>query len=66
MDFWDIMNTKKIIAIIACILLFVAITVHHVIVSGRLFDLGDMLHHEFFSFILLAFAVGLGLGELLQ
>ena len=26
--------------------------VHHVIVSGRFFDIRDMLHHEFFEAIL--------------
>ena len=29
------------------------IVVHHFLVSGRLFDLADMLHHEFFEAILL-------------
>jgi hypothetical protein len=27
------------------------IVFHHVLVSGRFFDLGDMLHHEFFEAI---------------
>jgi len=51
-------NPKK-LAIIVCFAVFLVVTVHHFMVCGRLFDLGDMLHHEFFSFILLAFGVGL-------
>jgi len=26
---------------------------HHLIISGRLFDVGDILHHEFFEAIFL-------------
>jgi len=29
------------------------IILHHVIVTGRLFDLGDVLHHEFFEGVFL-------------
>jgi len=29
------------------------VIVHHIIVSGRVFDLADVLHHEFFEAILL-------------
>jgi len=52
------MDTKK-IAIIVCFAVFLAVTVHHYLICGRLFDLADMLHHEFFSFIFLSFGVGL-------
>ena len=31
--------------------------VHHIIVSGRVFDLADVLHHEFFEAILLTAGV---------
>jgi len=33
------------------ILVGLLIVFHHVLVSGRVFDLGDMLHHEFFEAI---------------
>jgi hypothetical protein len=29
------------------------IILHHIIISGRLFDIEDMLHHEFFEAMLL-------------
>jgi hypothetical protein len=35
------------------------ISVHHLLVAGRWFDLRDVLHHEFF--IALAGGVGLGI-----
>jgi len=59
------MKTKHILIILS-FLLFIAITIHHYLICGRIFDLTDMLHHEFFSFILLAFAAGLGIGEVLE
>ncbi len=31
--------------------------IHHVIISGRLFDIRDILHHEFFEAI--AFTAGI-------
>jgi hypothetical protein len=33
------------------ILVSLLILLHHLLVSGRLFDLGDILHHEFFEAI---------------
>jgi hypothetical protein len=33
------------------ILVGLLIVFHHVLVSGRVFDLGDILHHEFFEAI---------------
>ncbi len=41
--------------IIGGILVLLAIlgVIHHVWITGRLFDVGDMLHHEFFEAILL-------------
>jgi hypothetical protein len=33
------------------VLLGVLILLHHLTISGRLFDLGDILHHEFFEAI---------------
>jgi len=35
------------------ILLGLLIILHHVVINGRLFDVEDMLHHEFFKAILL-------------
>jgi hypothetical protein len=34
------------------ILVGLLIILHHVVISGRLFDIEDMLHHEFFEAIL--------------
>jgi hypothetical protein len=34
------------------VLLGLLIVIHHALVSGRLFDVGDVLHHEFFEAIL--------------
>ncbi len=39
------------------ILAGILMVIHHVIVSGRLFDLWDILHHEFFEGI--AFTAGI-------
>jgi len=33
------------------ILVGLLIILHHLLVSGRFFDLGDVLHHEFFEAI---------------
>ena len=33
------------------ILVSLLILLHHLLVSGRFFDLGDILHHEFFEAI---------------
>jgi len=60
------MDSKKIVVIIICFLIFIAITVHHFIVCGRLFDLSDMLHHEFFSAIFLALGIGIILGDRIE
>jgi hypothetical protein len=35
------------------ILLGLLAIIHHFIINGRLFDIGDILHHEFFEAILL-------------
>lgn len=39
-----------------------SISLHHFIISGKFYDIDDMLHHEFF----LALFMGVGLGVLLQ
>ncbi|PVX23708.1 MAG: hypothetical protein CW716_11525 [Candidatus Bathyarchaeum sp.] len=33
--------------------------IHHVLICGRLFDLSDVLHHEFFEAILLTAGITL-------
>jgi len=35
------------------------IILHHFIITGRFFDIGDMLHHEFFEGMLLAAGLAL-------
>jgi hypothetical protein len=44
-------------AILVC--LGALIIIHHVLICGRLFDLADMLHHEFFEAILLTAGITL-------
>jgi len=46
------MKTKTVVAIIL-ILAGLLIILHHAVIGGRLFDIEDMLHHEFFEAILL-------------
>jgi len=41
------------------VLVGLLIVVHHLLICGRLFDLGDILHHEFFEAI--CFTAGLTL-----
>ena len=48
------------------VLLGLLIVVHHVIVSGRFFDIRDMLHHEFFEAILFTAGIVLLLTTLLD
>lgn len=48
------------------VLLGVLTVVHHVIVSGRVFDIRDMLHHEFFEAILFTAGIVLLLITLLD
>ena len=45
-------KTKGAILGFVFVLLGLLMVLHHLLVSGRLFDLGDMLHHEFFEAIL--------------
>ena len=44
--------------LLLCLFVFFGVTIHHFVVCGRFFDLADMLHHEFFSFVCLAFGLG--------
>jgi hypothetical protein len=43
-------KTMRIVGFIF-VLLGLLIVFHHFIISGRFFDLGDILHHEFFEAI---------------
>jgi formate-dependent nitrite reductase membrane component NrfD len=45
-------KTKGAILGFVFVLLGLLMVLHHLLVSGRFFDLGDMLHHEFFEAIL--------------
>ena len=60
------MNKTKEVIIILCFLVFGAIIIHHFIDCGRLFDLADILHHEWFAVTFLAFGVGLTVGEYVE
>ncbi|MCW4016762.1 MAG: hypothetical protein NWF06_10365 [Candidatus Bathyarchaeota archaeon] len=51
------MEWKKLV-VIFCFVAFLVIVVHHWLICGRIFDVGDMLHHEFFAFGFLSFGVG--------
>jgi len=42
------------------------IVVHHIIISGRVFDLADILHHEFFEAIFFTAGLVLLLTSLLN
>ena len=43
-------TTSRILGFVLVLLGFLGV-IHHLLVSGRLYDLGDMLHHEFFEAI---------------
>jgi predicted membrane protein len=47
-------NLASLISIIVGIL----ILIHHLIYTSRLFDMEDVLHHEFFAGVFIAFGVG--------
>jgi hypothetical protein len=44
-------KTKGAILGFVFVLLGLLIVLHHLLVTGRFFDLGDVLHHEFFEAI---------------
>ena len=56
------MKCKELV-IVFCFVAVLAIIIHHFIVCGRLFDLGDILHHEWFAVAFGAFGAGLVVGE---
>ena len=59
------MKRKEIVAMF-CFVVVLAIVIHHFIICGRLFDLGDILHHEWFAVTFAAFGVGLIVGEYME
>jgi len=48
------------------VLVGLLIVVHHIIISGRVFDLADILHHEFFEAIFFTAGLVLLLTSLLN
>jgi len=46
------------LASLISITLGVLVLIHHLIISSRLFDLNDILHHEFFAGVFIAFGIG--------
>jgi hypothetical protein len=44
------LKTARILGFVL-VLVGLLIVVHHVMICGRLFDVGDMIHHEFFEAI---------------
>ena len=46
------------LASLISITLGILILLHHLIITSRLVDMGDILHHEFFAGVLIAFGVG--------
>ena len=59
------MNRKQLIVCFCFVAVF-AIAIHHFWVCGRLFDVGDMLHHEWFAAAFCAFGVGFALGDVME
>jgi len=55
------MMKRRRLYVISAILIFIALSilVHQYFVYGVLIELEDMLHHEFFTFTLLALALGI-------
>jgi len=37
----------------------ILILIHHLVTTGRIFDVNDVLHHEFFAGITVAFGLGM-------
>ena len=46
------------LAALISITLGIVILIHHLIYVRRLFDVGDILHHEFFAGVFIAFGIG--------
>ena len=59
-------KTKGMILGFVFVLLGLLSVIHHFLISGRLFDLGDMLHHEFIEAILFTTGIVLLLTTLLD
>ncbi len=46
------------LASLISITLGILILVHHLIITSRLIDVRDILHHEFFAGVFIAFGIG--------
>lgn len=46
------------LATLISITLGILILIHHLIITSKLFDIGDILHHEFFAGVFIAFGIG--------
>ena len=55
------MNRKDLVSVFCFVAVF-AIVIHHFIICGRLFDFGDILHHEWFAVAFGAFGAGFVVG----
>lgn len=49
------------VCIILLLTVGVSILIHHFLICGRLFDIGDFLHHETFLVLILGVTGGLGI-----
>ena len=59
-------KTESLIVGSACVLLAVLGVVHQFLITGKLFDLRDILHHEFFEAIFFTAGIVLLLTALLN
>lgn len=59
------MSRKTVIALL-CICVFFLILLHQFLVYGSFLELKDVLHHEFFAFLFLAFGAGVLFSEGLE
>ena len=59
------MDRKQILGII-CMLVCPIVLLHQFVFYGKLLELKDVLHHEWFAFVFLAFGIGLLIGEGLE
>jgi len=46
------------LASLISITLGIIVLIHHLIYTSRLFDIEDILHHEFFAGVFIAFGIG--------
>ncbi len=51
------MKGNSVVSLIS-ITLGILILIHHLIITSKLFDVNDILHHEFFAGVFIAFGAG--------